>query len=120
MPVELPNGRFVSNGRRAAISCLDCLLEDQLNIQKLYDAFQVRFDQDPVGFFTDFILPTTPKAMLLDGSVTGDAEQKAADIHAALREMESTVPPVIEDRLSACVVSPSVLPNVGGPRGVAV
>ena len=53
------------NGRRAAIQCLDSVLEDSDNIHLLKSGLRDALVADPVTFYQKIVLPSTPIQMLL-------------------------------------------------------
>lgn len=96
-PRQLTNGRWVSNGRKAALSCLDAMMGEESNIQILGEALQKEFEKDPVKFFKEMIMPLCPKQMLLPDTNDNDAETKARELRQALAEMElATAPSAIQ------------------------
>ena len=77
-PEQAPNGRWRSNGRRAALGTLDAMLGEEPNVQLLRKSLQAEFTDDPVLFFKNIVMPLLPKTML-----DTEAMQKA------LRDLES-------------------------------
>ncbi len=107
-PKQLPNGRWVSNGRKAALSCLDSLMGEETNIQKLHAALQHDFELNPVKFFKEMVMPLMPKQMLLPETNEHDAETQAHLLRQAVAEMEAvTVGATVNHPLSA---DPSLTP----------
>ncbi len=95
-PEQLPNGRWISNGRKAAISCLDAMMGEKKNIQILAVALQKQFELNPIKFFQEIVMPLCPKQMLIPDNTDNDAETQAHRLRLALAEMEATTsPPVI-------------------------
>ena len=109
-PQQLANGRWISNGRKAALSCLDNLMGSQVNIQTLHIALQGEFDKDPVKFFKEMLMPLMPKAMLLPDSLDLDADQKALQLRNALAQMELATAP-ISGRTPSAGVDSTDLPS---------
>ncbi len=85
---QLPNGRWVSNGRKAILSCLDAVLGEPTNVQKYAKAFQDQIDGDPMHFFKEVVQPLIPKAMQLEQSGEEAADERAAELRNALAQME--------------------------------
>jgi len=61
--LRAPGTQFMaaSAGRRAALQCLDSMLLEEPNIQRLREDLQVAFDASPLGFFKQFVMPLLPK-----------------------------------------------------------
>lgn len=79
-----------ANTRIAALQAIDVLISDPHNIQKLYDAFQERLDEEPSDFFREFILPTLPK----DSLTTSDdmtPHDQAVEVQEILGAMNDAV-----------------------------
>ena len=87
-PEQLANGRWISNGRQAALGCLDALLGEDKNIQTLRKALQVEFADDPVLFFKNIVMPLMPKSMLENQVGAESPEAKAEAIRSALEQLE--------------------------------
>lgn len=62
------------NGRKVALHALDTVLARRANQLRLVDAFQERFDQDPVKFFEDFAMPLMPRQLAVDTGDQGRAQ----------------------------------------------
>lgn len=95
-PIATMEPTVYANGRKAALECLDALLFNQHNIQKLHESLQDRFDTNPANFFQELVIPLTPKESLI--KMAGDADNKAPIriIMAAEAPPEPTMPPVAE------------------------
>ncbi len=107
-PQQLANGRWISNGRKAALSCLDNMMGSEVNIQKLHTALELEFNKDPVKFFKEMLMPLMPKAMLLPDNADLDADQKAAQLRTALAQMElATAPSKVAGRTVESTELPS-------------
>ena len=72
-------------GRRAALNALDVLLAEAHNVQKLFDAMQVLFDESPVDFYERFGLAATPRSVFEEMAAEPvDATEVATQIKAML------------------------------------
>lgn len=61
-------------GRMAALECLDAMLADAANIQKLHTDLQELFDASPANFFIDFVMPLLKKSEHALGDHTSDSQ----------------------------------------------
>jgi hypothetical protein len=85
-------GRPQASGRRLAIALLDGIISEEKNQKKIREAMQEMIDGDAMNFMQKIVMPMTPNSMLED-SDTESAEQKAARLRAALKEIEATLTP---------------------------
>lgn len=83
-------GKEYGHGRKALLECLDCLLAEQNNIQKIHDAWQESFDNDPVAFFETTVKALIPRAMLEAGIDSRDVD--AAKLRELLHTMQDSIP----------------------------
>ena len=88
-PEQAPNGRWRSNGRRAALGTLDAMLGEEPNVQLLRKSLQAEFTDDPVLFFKNIVMPLLPKTMLDTEAGDQTPEAKAEAMQKALRDLES-------------------------------
>lgn len=88
------HGNIIACGRKAMLAAMDSMLEDHHNIQKFADAIQEDFDESPIQFFKEIVMPLTPKAFLEEG---GEREEDKADLmRDALKEMDAAMEGVKE------------------------
>ena len=88
MPEQLPNGRWVSNGRKAALATLDAMLGEERNCQTLRKQLQQEFDDNTIHFFKEIVMPLIPKQMQLE-ALEDTAETRAQKLRAALIQMNA-------------------------------
>ncbi len=81
--------RRYANGRRAALQAMDALMSEPGNLQKLYDAAQKEFDDNPVKFFQEVIVPITPRELQLEDDGDNSPQAKAAQAREAIGEADA-------------------------------
>jgi len=67
-------------GRKVAIEIIDIILSDGGNIHMLYSAMEDLFNEDPVAFFKDVVMPLTPKQHRVESDVVSKVKLIRAPI----------------------------------------
>ena len=82
-----PRGNY--GGRTLALLTLDRVLAQEKNQEKLAIAFPKEFDENPLGFFTTFVMPLLPKDINLADARGNALADRMAEIFSdeQLREM---------------------------------
>ena len=75
-------------GRKAALACLDSLLLDEINMQKLRLALQDRFEEDPATFFRQFVMPLLPREAQLRGEGANNTLINISMVEAPIDTLE--------------------------------
>jgi len=89
---------YKQTGRALALRTLDDFLSSEAIQGDLRDAFYERFIQDPVAFFTQFVIPLMPKTSLV--AFQGSLDITGGDVLEALRKkvlQSTTIPGEIID-----------------------
>jgi len=90
MTPNLP-GKRLANGRKAALECLDCMMAEEVNIQKLRVDFQAKFNLSPVAFFQKIVSPLITQSMLGETLSEGGTSEQAEKIQDWLRLANATM-----------------------------
>jgi len=85
-----PNGRPKGSvsGRAKAVQLVDAICADENNLRLLKKAMQEEFEQNPMGFFRNIIVPLAPKITAID--VDGDFITKT--LAQQVKEMVVSLP----------------------------
>ncbi len=90
MESNLPIKKY-ANGRKAALECLDCMMAEEVNIQKLREDFQSKFNISPTAFFQKIVAPLFTQSMLGETLSEGGTSEQAEKIQDWLRLANATM-----------------------------
>jgi len=65
------NNLATATGRTAAISVIDCIMGDSENLATFHKKLQEAFDENPLEFFQDFVMPLIPRSHIHMGGEQG-------------------------------------------------
>ena len=74
------NGLTQTNGRQAAISTIDSIMGDSVNLTQFRNRLQKAFTEDPIRFFQELVMPLIPK----NHSLSTDSD-KGIDINIIMK-----------------------------------
>jgi len=76
-------------GRRKALNVLDSMLAKAENLKKFEIAIQEKFDQNPIDFFKEYVMPLMPKGFELSGPNGGPIETSNLAILKILEQYDA-------------------------------
>lgn len=96
-----PKGRV--GGRAMALQTLDAMLGEERNQENLRHALQANFDNDPVKFFKQIIMPLLPTEVKMKLGEEGGFSWMSLPDMIRMRDNQKSTSPVI-DVSASCVV----------------
>ena len=96
-----PKGRV--GGRAMALQTLDAMLGEERNQENLRHALQANFDNDPVKFFKQIIMPLLPTEVKMKLGEKGGFSWMSLPDMIRMRDNQKSTSPVI-DVSASCVV----------------
>jgi hypothetical protein len=115
LPGTIPPGRPKGSigGRAAALKTLDSMLGDERNQENLRHALQASFDNDPVKFFKQIIMPLLPTEvkMKLGADEEGGFSWMSLPDMIRMRDSQKSTSPVIDVSSSSVVVDAGEKPS---------
>ncbi len=88
-------------GRQNVIAIVDALMEEAENVHQLAATLQERFNNDPIAFVKELVIPLTPKTMM-EGDTGNAPEDKAQEIRDNLK--------ILQDNTFGAAPPPHALP----------
>jgi hypothetical protein len=81
-----------TGGRRAAIEAIDAIMGDTENLAHFRERLQEAFDENPLQFYNDFVIPLVPKTHMIE-----DNTDRGIQINIVMKREPKQVQSTVRD-----------------------